>query len=88
MFIFITPQAARAILTIFMRELFGPYITWPEYVGRNVISNSHACSEENVKAAFEEYVERRFPYWMSSIWNIIFAKHKSVAFVMSIVLRV
>jgi hypothetical protein len=90
LFRFITPQAARAILPIFKREITEPYITWPAYKkqGKDLkkvyerwqeCNFKFACSEENVKASFEEYVERRFPDWMSSIRNSIFAKHKSAA---------
>lgn len=67
-----------------------PLITWPEYKKEGGCLTrlydrwkecdfKFSCSEVDVRKAFENYVENRYPDWMSSIRNSIFEKYKTAA---------
>jgi hypothetical protein len=84
----ITTQVARSIYPLFKSELRGPFITWKEYPADQLdllykrwknYNFKFTCPEEQVKAAFELHIQRRYNDWMSEIRNSVFKKHKSAA---------
>lgn len=82
----ITTQAVRNIYPLFKSELDGPFIIWKQYPQDwlNTLYNrwknynfKFTCPEEQVKAAFELHIQRRYNDWMSEIRNSVFKKHKN-----------
>lgn len=84
----ITTKAVRSIGPLFKSELKGPFITWSEYPANHLdllykrwinFNFKFSCPEEQVRAAFNLHVKRRYNDWMSEIRNSVFKIHHTAA---------
>ncbi|KAK2641100.1 hypothetical protein Ddye_022863 [Dipteronia dyeriana] len=83
----ITTEAICNSSVLFKQSIKGPWVTYTEYpkeeldtlYARFKSNFNYTCSEEVLRAAFNEHVRIRYPEWMSSIRQSVFKEFKTIA---------